>query len=79
MAENISPSGRLKKIALPPEEVLRQLLEKISELSDMRFTTASQANARLLQIHRAAKNSLIVLRSLSETNEFSIPGKTDLL
>lgn len=67
-----SASGRIKKIDIPPEEALKQLLEKIQELSDMRFTAASSANARLLTINKATKNCLLLLRSLSETNEFSV-------
>lgn len=65
-------SERLRKIDLPPEEILRQLLDKIKELSDARFSGSPQANARLLSINKLTSNSLLVLRSLMDTNEHQI-------
>lgn len=65
-------SERLRKIDLPPEEILRQLLLKISELSNVRFHESPQANARLLSINKLTANSLLVLRSLLDTNEHQV-------
>lgn len=70
-------SERLKKIDLPPEEILRQLLLKISELSDARFSESPVANARLLGINKLTANSLLVLRSLLDTSEHHIENFQD--
>jgi len=65
-------SVRLKKLDLPPEEILRQLLLKTSELSNMRFLESPQANARLLSINKLSNSALLVLRTLLDTNEYQI-------
>lgn len=72
-----SESQRLKKLNLPPEEVLRQLLLKMVEMSDCRYWESPRANARFVSINKAAKSSLLVLRSLLDTNEFPIGTLTD--
>jgi hypothetical protein len=70
-------SERLRKIDLPPEEILRQLLLKISEFSNIRFNESPQANARLLSINKLTANSLLVLRSLLDTNEHQVGNFQD--
>lgn len=61
---------------LPPEEALEQSLQRLAELSDTRFYEASAANARLLTLHKLAKQSMLLLRSLSETSEHPLSATT---
>jgi len=65
-------SQRLKELDLPPEEILRQLLIKMEELSGTRFAGSAQANARLLSLNKLARSGQLVLRSLLDTNEHHI-------
>jgi hypothetical protein len=65
-------SQRLKKLDLPPEEILKQLLAKMEELSEVRFAGSAHANARLLSLNKLARSGQLVLRSLVDTGEHNI-------
>jgi len=64
------------KDSIPPEQLLDELLSRLIELSDSRFLTVGQANARLMSINRLAKNGLRIFRSMLDTNEFDVKQET---